>query len=98
MGTQFFIGSFAYIISSWFLYVMQNGIVLSDFLVWKPDDIVDGAAGLAIMIGVVVVGIGILPAVLLRERLTGTSVISDAQDDVGKSFSENTKEFFRDFS
>jgi GPH family glycoside/pentoside/hexuronide:cation symporter len=33
------------------------------------DDMVDGAAGLAVVIGIVVMVIGILPAIFLRERL-----------------------------
>ncbi len=98
MGTQFFIGSFAYIVSSWFLYVMQNGISIVNIRLWQPDDIVDGAAGLAIMIGVFVVAIGILPAVLLRERQTAASLKDDAQVKPGKSMSENTMDFFRGFS
>ncbi len=98
MGTQFFIGSFAYIVSSWFLYVMQNGIYLGDLQLWQPDNIVDGAAGLAIMIGAFVVAIGILPAVLLRERQTAASIARDAQDESGRSISENAMDFFRGFS
>ncbi len=60
MGTQNFIGQLAYLISPWFLWMMQ----------YEPlfDDIVDGAAGLAFAIGVVVIAVGVLPAIFLRER------------------------------
>ena len=98
MGTQFFIGSFAYIVSSWFLYVMQNGIAINNIRLWQPDNIVDGAADLAIMIGIFVVAIGILPAVLLRERQSTESLESDAQRKPGRTMSENIKDFFRGFS
>ena len=60
MGTQNFIGQLAYVIAPWFLLIMQNER-------WF-DDMVDGAAGLAIVIAVAVIAIGILPAVFLRER------------------------------
>ena len=62
MGLQFFIGSLAYVIQPWFLLIMQNEV-------WF-DDLADGAAGLAIVIGIVVVVIGVIPAIFLRERQT----------------------------
>ena len=46
MGTQNFIGQLAYVVAPWFLLIMQNEA-------WF-DDMVDGAAGLAIIIAVVV--------------------------------------------
>jgi len=91
MGTQFFIGSFAYIVASWFLYVMQNGITISKTPLWIPDNIVDGAAGLAIVIGICVVAIGILPAVFLRERQ------AVAERSI-RSLSDSVLDFFRGFS
>jgi GPH family glycoside/pentoside/hexuronide:cation symporter len=60
MGVQNFVGQWAYIIAPWFLLIMQSER-------WF-DDMVDGAAGLAIIIGVVVIAIGIMPAIFLRER------------------------------
>jgi GPH family glycoside/pentoside/hexuronide:cation symporter len=61
MGVQNFIGQLAYVIAPWFLLIMQSER-------WF-DNMVDGAAGLAIIIGGVVIVIGILPAIFLRERL-----------------------------
>ena len=60
MGVQNFIGQLAYVIAPWFLLIMQSE--------WLFDDMVDGAAGLAIMIAVVVMAVGVLPAIFLRER------------------------------
>ena len=91
MGTQFFIGSFAYIVASWFLYIMQNGITISKTALWIPDDIVDGAAGLAIVIGIFVVAIGILPAIFLRER----QAVAERSN---RSLSDSVLDFFRGFS
>ena len=61
MGVQNFTGQLAYVITPWFLLIMQNERFF--------DDMVDGAAGLAVVIGIVVMVIGILPAIFLRERL-----------------------------
>jgi len=61
MGVQNFTGQLAYVIAPWFLLIMQNERLF--------DDMVDGAAGLAIVIGIVVMAIGILPAIFLKERL-----------------------------
>ncbi len=60
MGVQNFISQLAYVVSPWFLAIMQ----------YRPwfTDMVAGAAGLAIVIGVVVAAVGILPAIFLRER------------------------------
>jgi GPH family glycoside/pentoside/hexuronide:cation symporter len=66
MGVQNFIGQLAYVIAPWFLLIMQTER-------WF-DNMVDGAAGLAIIIGVVVVVIGVLPAIFLRERLKAIAV------------------------
>ncbi len=60
MGVQNFIGQLAYVIAPWFLLIMQSERLF--------DDMVDGAAGLAIMIAVVVTFVGVMPAIFLRER------------------------------
>ncbi|MEN9509791.1 MAG: hypothetical protein RLZZ621_2354 [Gemmatimonadota bacterium] len=60
MGVQNFIGQIAYLVSPWFLWIMQNPT-------WFRTP-VEGAAGLAVAIGVVTMVIGIIPAVVLRER------------------------------
>ena len=62
MGVQNFIGQLAYVIAPWFLLIMQSERLF--------DGMVDGAAGLAIVIGICVMAIGVLPAIFLRERLT----------------------------
>lgn len=61
MGVQNFIGQLAYIVSPWFLWIMTN-------TAWFKDS-VDGAAGLALGIGLVAMTVGILPAIFLRERV-----------------------------
>jgi GPH family glycoside/pentoside/hexuronide:cation symporter len=59
MGVQNFFSQLAYVISPWFLLIMQ----------YEPffDDMVTGAAWLAIAIGVLTAAVGILPAIFLKE-------------------------------
>lgn len=60
MGVQNFLGQIPYLISPWFLWIMSY----QGFF----DNQKEGAAGLAIVIGLIVVGLGILPAIFLKER------------------------------
>ncbi len=71
MGVQNFIGQLAYIVAPWFLLIMQSER-------WF-DDMVDGAAGLAMIIAVVVIAIGVLPAIFLRERFKAAPAAEAAQ-------------------
>lgn len=66
MGVQNFLSQLAYVVSPWFLLVMQ----------YEPffDDMVTGAAGLAIAIGVLTAGVGILPAIFLKEPYRADAV------------------------
>lgn len=59
MGVQNFFSQLAYVVSPWFLLIMQ----------YEPffDDMVTGAAGLAIAIGVLTAAVGVLPAIFLKE-------------------------------
>jgi GPH family glycoside/pentoside/hexuronide:cation symporter len=61
MGVQNFVGQLAYLVTPWLLFATQ----------YEPffDNMVDGAAGLAIVIGLFVMCVGVLPAIFLRERL-----------------------------
>lgn len=64
MGVQNFVGQLAYVVAPWFLLIMQSRTFF--------DDMVDGAAGLSILLGAVVVIIGVMPAIFLRERFLAT--------------------------
>jgi len=65
MGVQNFFSQLAYVVSPWFLLIMQ----LSVF-----DDMVTGAAALAIVIGLLTAGVGILPAIFLKEPYRADAV------------------------
>ncbi len=92
MGTQNFIGQLAYVVSPWFLWIMT-------YEGFFPDQ-VSGAAGLAIIIAVVAAGLGILPAVLLRERMQS---LAQAEADAARKSAEkgglrsNVVQFFKGF-
>ena len=95
MGVQNFIGQLAYVVSPWFLWIMT-------YKGFFPDQVA-GAAGLSIIIAFVAAGLGILPAVFLRERFVA---IAAAEKEAARvrgdvpvkvSFLENVLQFFRGF-
>lgn len=87
MGVQNFIGQLAYVIAPWFLLIMQSQRFF--------DDMVEGAAGLAIVIAVVVVSIGVLPAIFLRERFSADAAEARPRKH---TFFENIRDFFKGFA
>ncbi len=94
MGTQNFMGQFAYVIAAYFLAIMNH-----DFF----DSMADGAAGLAVGIGILVIVIGVLPAIFVRERnvIDVAESPSESNDPTGSSASamkRNAKEFFSGFA
>jgi GPH family glycoside/pentoside/hexuronide:cation symporter len=86
MGTQNFIGQIAYMISPYFLAIMYNKALF--------ENEVKGAAGLALMIAVVVIAVGVLPAIFLRERFTFDP---DAESEQ-RTFLDNVKDFLKGFA
>jgi GPH family glycoside/pentoside/hexuronide:cation symporter len=76
MGVQNFLGQIAYIVSPWFLWIMT-------YKTWFKDQ-VEGAAALAIGIGVLAACLGVLPALLLRERFQHV-VEKEAKEQAGTS-------------
>ncbi len=87
MGVQNFIGNIAYMISPYFLAIMYLPIF---------GDVVTGAGYLALIIAVVVIGLGILPAIFLRERFK--DVASDDATEKGSSgIGHVVMDFFRGF-
>ena len=92
MGVQNFISQLAYVVSPWFLAAMQYEPVF--------DDMMAGAAGLAVGIGVLTAVVGVLPAIFLRERQQ-----TDAPDDVdaptqsrSSALVANMVDFFKGFT
>ena len=81
MGVTNFVGQIPYMIAPYFLAIMHSER-------WF-DDMVDGAAGLSIIIGIFVVAVGVMPAIFLRERFKAIAEAeaheTDEQPDGGGS-------------
>jgi len=95
MGTQNFIGQLAYVVAPYFLLIMQSKLLF--------DDMVDGAAGLSIIIAVFVIAVGILPAIFLRERLKEVAVAEAEEkgsevESAGSVMLASIKSFFTGFA
>ncbi len=95
MGVQNFMGQLAYVIAPWFLLIMQ-----ADYF----DGMVDGAAYLAVAVGALAIGVGILPAIFLKERFShpAPTAAEIAEKQIQKPFmttiSNNMKAFFSAFA
>lgn len=94
MGTQNFMGQFAYVISAYFLAIMSL-----DYF----DSMADGAAALAIAIGVAVIAFGVLPAIFLKERVKIEAAVAPVAENItGESsvdaLQRNIKEFLSGFA
>jgi glycoside/pentoside/hexuronide:cation symporter, GPH family len=87
MGTQNFIGQLAYFIPPWLLTIMQTQAFFSD--------IVEGAKGVSIVIGLMVICLGVLPAIFIREKL----IVAKSTDKPRAGFNmvAQAKGFFADF-
>jgi len=77
MGVQNFVGQLPYMIAPYFLAIMYNEA-------WFANS-ADGAAGLAIFIGVFVVAVGILPAIFLRERFKDLAAAEAGDKDAAST-------------
>jgi GPH family glycoside/pentoside/hexuronide:cation symporter len=89
MGVQNFIGQLPYLIAPWFLWIMSN----EKFF----ENQKEGAAGLALIIGIIVMVFGILPAIFLRERFTPEVLDDKADSEAAGSLWKNIVEFFKGF-
>ena len=89
MGVQNFYSQSAYLIAPWFLVFME----LDAF-----TDIRDGASTLAVLVGTACIAIGILPAILLRERYSDTAAPSAGQASGLRRISAEVKRFCRGFT
>jgi len=92
MGVQNFMGQLAYVVSPWFLLIMQ-----AEYF----DDMVDGASYLAIGIGVLTIAVGILPAIYLRERFKHPPLREDSEEgarlSAWQAVKKNIADFFQGF-
>ena len=87
MGVQNFFGNIAYMISPYFLAIMY----LPAF-----GDVVTGAGYLALIIAVVVISLGVLPAIFLRERFMDIAA-AESGEKSGTGIGHIVMDFLRGF-
>ena len=92
MGTQNFIGQTAYLFTPYLLAIMSSKH-------WAGD-MVEGASRLSIVIGAIVIVVGIMPALFLRERYKELAIQEGKSASVlaGNALIRNTMDFFRGFA
>ncbi len=88
MGVQNFFSQFAYLVAPWFLWFMK----LDAF-----TDLRHGASNLAVLVGVACIAIGVLPAILLRERFSETVAGPTSKESRLERISSEAKRFLRGF-
>ena len=90
MGVQNFIGTIAYMIAPYFLAIMYAPMFENE---------IEGAAVLAIVIGVVVMLLGVIPAIFLRERFVAAAQASgeNTRESAAAAIARNLRAFFRGF-
>lgn len=88
MGVQNFFAQVPWVIAPWFLAFMQ-------YDPWFGDDMLLGARWLAVGVGAVVVVLGVLPAIVLRERFAETK---PAAAEPKLSIPEKLRDFFGGFA
>lgn len=79
MGVQNFVSNIPFVIAPWFLFIMANPA-------WFRNQM-DGARGLALAVAVTTIVLGVLPAILLRERVMPAAAAA-------ASFRHGVREFF----
>ncbi len=88
MGVGNFMGQFAWVAVPWFYAIMENKRLF--------ENSVQGARGLAIAIGAIVLLIGTLPAILFKERYKSVA-LSEGKTTAFQGLGSHIKEFFKGF-
>lgn len=88
MGVQNFFSQFAYLIAPWFLWFME----LDAF-----GDLRGGASVLAVLVGVICIAVGVLPAILLRERFEDTAAATPGETSRLERIGREVRNFLRGF-
>lgn len=87
MAVMNFMGQFAWISLPWFYAIMENDRLFTDS--------VEGARTLAIVIGIFVAVVGIMPAIFLRERFAGQEESHEKKVPLLKGLKNNVILFFK---
>jgi GPH family glycoside/pentoside/hexuronide:cation symporter len=89
MATQNFMGQLSYLVAPWFLWFMQNEQLF--------DNMIEGAAWLAVVIGAFTICVGVLPAIFLVEPKQVPSAPMNNTDGLPRSITHSIKDFFKGF-
>ncbi len=91
MGFTSIVGSMVYLVTPWLYPFMENKNYFKNPM--------DGAATLGIIIGVVTIILGVIPAICLKERYVKVAdqELAEAQEQ-DKGFFESMREFFKGFA
>ena len=87
MAVMNFMGQFAWISLPWFYAIMENDRLFSDS--------VEGARTLAIIIGIFVAIVGIMPAIFLRERFVAQEDEKESKTSLLEGLKTNVAAFFK---
>ena len=87
MAVMNFMGQFAWISLPWFYAIMENDRLFSDS--------VEGARTLAIVIGIFVAVVGIMPAIFLRERFISKEAENEVKTSLIEGLKTNVVAFFK---
>ena len=87
MATQNFFGQLTYLVAPWFLWFMQNDAFF--------DNMMEGAAWLAVIIGAFTISIGVLPAIFLKEPIKHVSSVPKPGE---QHFTPGVRGFFQGFA
>ncbi len=87
MAVMNFMGQFAWISLPWFYAIMENDRLFSDS--------VEGARTLAIVIGIFVAVVGIMPAIFLRERFVAEEETDEDKVSLFEGIKNNVALFFQ---
>jgi glycoside/pentoside/hexuronide:cation symporter, GPH family len=94
MGVANFMGQFAWVAAPWFYAIMENERLF--------EDSVAGARSLAVMVGVFAALVGIVPAIVCRERMKKVAEIEEAAgvpaESLWRAAGRNFIEFFKGFA
>ncbi len=89
MGVSNFLGQFAWVAVPWFYAIMENKTLFKNS--------VQGAKGLAIAVGVVVIVAGILPAIFFKERYGAIAESEEKKGTPLRGLGQNVLEFLKSF-
>jgi GPH family glycoside/pentoside/hexuronide:cation symporter len=90
MGTQNFIGQTAYLLTPYTVAIVSSSYFASDM--------VEGASRWAIIVGIVVAVVGVMPAIFLSERFSDLTAEESPVKQAGSAIMRNLRDFFAGFA